>query len=93
MTKELRQLVGNAEKLVYERSPKLILNDKGVNQLQEDLLNLVMIDWGRSRAEGQQVSGGQLPNNLQQRPDSRKNKLFEAPSDKQGEKSSFFNFK
>jgi hypothetical protein len=35
VTKELRLMVANTEKLVYERSPKLVINDQSLTRLQE----------------------------------------------------------
>lgn len=48
-------------------------------------MNLVALDWGNSRSEGQPAgsSHAHSPMNPPPRPDSRKNKLFEGPNDKQ----------
>jgi DNA-binding protein YbaB len=40
----LRALINNTEKIVYENSPKLRINDECIRRLQQDLLNIIVLD-------------------------------------------------
>lgn len=85
VTRELQALVDSTQKLVYENSPKLHVNEQCFRRMKEDMLNIIVLD---AHKEGKEKAEPPIPEPKK----STKNKLslFDG---KDSEKGSFFNFK